>query len=224
MKIKILIITLLAVIINSSLKANTMYTAEVIASSLNVRSIPNNEGRIIGSLYRGQIIVVEPMSSEWVKTSLDGNIVGYVSSIYLKMINTGTTTEFKPIDDQKDICKPMLSNIKLSIEDVNMRCRDSFEKNGYDSCSARFEVNIESKCLGIADININCGAEFKYDIDNDYSSYETEKSSLGTIYMDKGFGTTAIDVELAPSKLTEPIIKVELINGVCSVLDVKNYD
>ena len=60
-----------------------MYTAEVTASSLNIRSIPNNEGRIIGSLYRGQKILVTSTSDEWVKTILEGNEIGYISSIYL---------------------------------------------------------------------------------------------------------------------------------------------
>ena len=53
--------------------AEMMYSAEVVADSLNIRSIPNNEGRIIGSLFRGQKILVSPTSNEWVKTRLNEN-------------------------------------------------------------------------------------------------------------------------------------------------------
>ena len=81
---KILILKVFLLFTYLPVNAEMMYTAEVTASSLNVRSIPSDEGRIIGSLYRGQQIVVTSTSSEWVKTILEGNEIGYISSIYLK--------------------------------------------------------------------------------------------------------------------------------------------
>ena len=51
MKIKILIIKTFMLLTYLPVSADMMYTAEVTASSLNIRSIPSNEGRIIGSLY-----------------------------------------------------------------------------------------------------------------------------------------------------------------------------
>ena len=93
MKIKILIIKTFMLLMYLPVSADMMYTAEVTASSLNIRSIPSNEGRIIGSLYRGQKILVTPMSTEWVKTIIEGNETGYVSSIYLKMVNSDSIKE-----------------------------------------------------------------------------------------------------------------------------------
>ena len=83
---KILIPKVFLLLIYLPVNAEMMYNAEVIASSLNIRSIPSNEGRIIGSLFKGQQILVTPTSNEWVKTQLDGNEIGYISSIHLKMI------------------------------------------------------------------------------------------------------------------------------------------
>ena len=101
MKIKILIIKTFMLLMYLPVSADMMYTAEVTASSLNIRSIPSNEGRIIGSLYRGQKILVTPMSTEWVKTIIKGNETGYVSSIYLKMVNSDSIKELGSIDDGK---------------------------------------------------------------------------------------------------------------------------
>ncbi len=223
MKMRIIIFSLLILQVTLPVSANSMYTAEVIASSLNVRSIPDNEGRIIGSLYRGQKILVETTSTEWVKTKLEGDLIGYVSSIHLKMIDTSTTGE-NPISVDEIKCKPKLSNIKLSIRDADMPCKNSIEKSGLGSCTAKFIVDIESTCTEIADVNIECGAGFKYDTNNSYTPYETEKKNTGTVYVDKGFGTTTIDVKLVLADMTEPVIKVELVNGMCSVLDIKNYN
>ena len=73
---KILILKVFLLFIYLPANAEMMYTAEVIADSLNIRSIPNNEGRIIGSLFRGQQILVTPTSSEWVKTQLEKGEIG----------------------------------------------------------------------------------------------------------------------------------------------------
>ena len=102
---RIIIFSLLILQVTLPVSANSMYTAEVIASSLSVRSIPDNEGRIIGSLYRGQKILVETTSTEWVKTKLEGDLIGYVSSIHLKMIDTSTAGE-NPISVDEIKCKP----------------------------------------------------------------------------------------------------------------------
>ena len=101
MKIKILITKAFLLFICLPVSAEMMYTAEVTASSLNIRSIPSNEGRIIGSLYRGQKILVTSTSNEWVKTILEGNEIGYISSIYLKMVNVDTNIQLAPIDAKK---------------------------------------------------------------------------------------------------------------------------
>ena len=47
-----------------------------------------------------------------------------------------------------------------------MPCKNSIEKSGLGSCTAKFIVDIESTCTEIADVNIECGAGFKYDTNN----------------------------------------------------------
>ena len=221
---KILILKVFLLFIYLPANAEMMYTAEVIADSLNIRSIPNNEGRIIGSLYRGQQILVTSTSSEWVKTQLDKGGIGYVSSIHLKMIDTNTNNNFFPIkkDINKDRCDPELDNINLNILDVNMECKDSIITNGYESCNAKFDVAIESHCDDIIDVEINCTAEFKYNTDEGFSPYNVTENNMSTIYTSNGQGSTSIEVKLNLLTSSEPVVKVELTDGMCSVV-TKNY-
>ena len=221
---KILILKVLLLFISLPANAEMMYTAEVIADSLNIRSIPNNEGRIIGSLFRGQQILVTPTSSEWVKTQLEKGEIGYISSIHLKMINTNTDNNFFPIkkDINKDKCDPELENINLNILDVNMECKDSLIANGYESCNAKFDVAAESYCDDIIDVEINCTAEFNYNTDEGFSPYNVTKNNLGTIYTSNGRGSTSIVIKLNLLASSEPVVKVELTDGICSVV-TKNY-
>ena len=127
---KILIPKVFLLLIYLPVNAEMMYNAEVIASSLNIRSIPSNEGRIIGSLFRGQQILVTPTSNEWVKTQLDGNEIGYVSSIHLKMVNSNTDSELYSIERKKSECNFEAENVDLNINDVNMECKDNITING----------------------------------------------------------------------------------------------
>ena len=221
---KILIPKVFLLLIYLPVNAEMMYNAEVIASSLNIRSIPSNEGRIIGSLFRGQQILVTPTSNEWVKTQLDGNEIGYVSSIHIKMINMSTNNNFFPIKKNinKDKCSPEQENINLNILDVNMECKDSIIVNGYESCNAKFDVTAESYCNKILDVEINCVAEFKYNTDEGFSPYSVTENNLGTIYTNDGRGSTVIEVKLNLLASSEPVVKVELTDGMCSVV-TKNY-
>ena len=221
---KILILKVFLLFICPPVNAEIMYTAEVIASSLNIRSIPSNEGRIIGSLFKGQQILVTPSSNEWVKTQLDGNEIGYISSIHLKMIDTRTNNNFFPIKKNinKDKCSPEQENINLNILDVNMECKDSIIVNGYESCNAKFDVVVESYCNKILDVEINCVAEFKYNTDEGFSPYSVTENNLGTIYTNDGRGSTVIEVKLNLLASSEPVVKVELTDGMCSVV-TKNY-
>ena len=217
MKIKILIIKTFMLLMYLPVSADMMYTAEVTASSLNIRSIPSNEGRIIGSLYRGQKILVTPMSTEWVKTIIEGNETGYISSIYLKMVNSESIKELSSIDDGKKKCNLKLDNVDLSIIDVNMQCKDSIIMDGYESCSAKFDVVVDSHCDEIVDVDINCSAEFKYSTNDDFTPYTTTENNVGTVYINSGKGNTIIEVKLIPLAASEPVVKVELVNGMCSV-------
>ena len=217
MKIKILIIKTFMLLMYLPVSADMMYTAEVTASSLNIRSIPSNEGRIIGSLYRGQKILVTPMSTEWVKTIIEGNETGYVSSIYLKMVNSDSIKELSSIDDGEKKCNLKLDNVDLSIIDVNMQCKDSIIINGYESCSAKFDVVVDSHCEEIVDVDINCSAEFKYSTNDDFTPYMTTENNVGTVYTNSGKGKAVIEVKLIPLPASEPVVKVELVNGMCSV-------
>ena len=221
---KILIPKVFLLLIYLPVNAEMMYNAEVIASSLNIRSIPSNEGRIIGSLFRGQQILVTPTSNEWVKTQLDGNEIGYVSSIHLKMIDTNTNNNFFPIKKNinKDKCSPEQENINLNILDVNMECKDSIIVNGYESCNAKFDVDVVSHCDEILDVEISCVAEFKYNTDEGFSPYSVAENSLGTIYTNDRRGSTIIEVKLNLLESSEPVVKVELTDGMCSVVK-KNY-
>ena len=204
--------------------AEMMYSAEVVADSLNIRSIPSNEGRIIGSLFRGQKILVSPTSNEWVKTRLNENQIGYISSIYLKMVDISTNNNFFPItkDIKKNKCGPELENINLNIFDVNMECKDNIIANGYESCNAKFEIAIESHCDDILDVEINCMADFKYNTDEGFSPYNVTENNLGTIYINNRQGSTTIEVKLNLLASSEPVIKVELTDGMCSVVTM-NY-
>jgi uncharacterized protein YgiM (DUF1202 family) len=217
MKIKILIIKTFMLLMYLPVSADMMYTAEVTASSLNIRSIPSNEGRIIGSLYRGQKILVAPMSTEWVKTIIEGNETGYVSSIYLKMVNSDSIKELSSIDDGKKKCNFKLDNVDLSIIDVNMQCKDSIIMDGYESCSAKFDVVVDLYCDEIVDVDINCSAEFKYSTNDDFTPYMTTENNVGTVYANSGKGNAVIEVKLIPLAVSEPVVKVELVNGMCSV-------
>ena len=216
MKIKILIIKTF-MLMYLPVSAEMMYTAEVTASSLNIRSIPSNEGRIIGSLYRGQKILVTPMSTEWVKTVIEGNETGYVSSIYLKMVNSDSIKELNSISNGEKKCNLELDNVDLSIIDVNMQCKDSIIMDGYESGSAKFDVVVDSYCDEIVDVDVNCNAEFKYSTNDDFAPYMTTESSVGTAYTNSGKGNVIIEVKLIPLAASEPVVKVELVNGMCSV-------
>ena len=222
MKIKILIIKVFLLFICLPVNAEMMYTAEVTASSLNIRSIPNNEGRIIGSLYRGQKILVTSTSDEWVKTILEGNEIGYISSIYLKMVNVDTNIQLAPIDAKKNKCDLEAENVDLSIIDVNMECRDSLITSGYESCTAKFDINIESHCDAIVDVEVNCSADFKYNTSDGFAPYNITENNSEAVYTNNGQGNTIVEVTLIPPTTSAPVVKVELVDGVCSVI-ATNY-
>jgi len=219
---KILIFKALLLLTCLPVTAEVMYTAEVIANSLNIRSIPSNEGRIIGSLFRGQQISVTSTSGEWVKMTLEGDEIGYVSSIHLKMVNSNTDSKFYSIERKKSECNFEAENVDLNINDVNMECKDNITINGYESCSAKFDVSAESYCDEIVDIEINCTAEFKYNTGDGFSPFNETKNNSGTIYTNSRQGKTLIEVKLTPSAASDPVIKVELTSGMCSVTAI-NY-
>ena len=214
---KILIFNTLLFFVYLPVSAEVMYTAEVIASSLNIRSIPSNEGRIIGSLFRGQQILVTSTSGEWAKTTLEGDEIGYVSSIHLKMVDSNSNNKFPPIKSEKNKCNLELENVDLNIIDVNMECKDSITISGYESCSAKFDVVVDSHCDEIVDVDINCSAEFKYSTNDDFTPYMTTENNVGTVYTNSGKGKAVIEVKLIPLPASEPVVKVELVNGMCSV-------
>ena len=214
---KILILKIFLLFAYFPVSAEVIYTAKVIASSLNIRSIPSNEGRIIGSLFRGQQILVTTTSSEWVKTMLEGNEIGYISSIHLKMVGLDKNSNISPIKNKKNNCNLGLENIDLNIIDVNMECKDSITINGYESCNAKFDVAAKSHCDDIVNVEINCSAEFKYNMDDGFSPYSVTENNSGTIYINDGQGNTIVEIKLTLSDTPEPVVKVELINGMCSV-------
>ena len=214
---KILILKIFLLLTCLPVNAEMMYTAEVMANSLNIRSIPSNEGRIIGSLFRGQQISVTTTSGEWAKTILEGDKIGYISSIHLKMIDFDRNNKISPINNKKNNCNFGLENIDLNIIDVNMECKDSIAINGYESCNAKFNVSAKSHCDEIVNVEINCSAEFKYNMDDGFSPYSVTENNSDTVYMDDGQGNTIVEVKLVLLGTPDPVVKVELINGMCSV-------
>lgn len=63
---------------------------KVTAPSLNVRSGPNTTSSIVSTVKRGQQIEVTALSGNWATVKV-GSKTGYVSKIYLKLINQSST-------------------------------------------------------------------------------------------------------------------------------------
>ena len=95
------------------------------------------------------------------------------------MVNSESIKELSSIDDGKKKCNLKLDNVDLSIIDVNMQCKDSIIIDGYESCSAKFDVVVDSYCDEIVDVDINCSAEFKYSTNDDFTPYMTTEKKCG---------------------------------------------
>lgn len=64
----------------------TIIIAEITATSLNIRDQPSIEGKIIGSLKKGEKVIAILEHPGWVTVSVNGNIPGYISSEYIKVL------------------------------------------------------------------------------------------------------------------------------------------
>ena len=75
------------------------YAAQVATSygNLNVRSGLSSNTAVVGSLSKGETVVVLSTSSGWSKILYDGTDVGYVSASYLKKSGTGTASGYSSV-------------------------------------------------------------------------------------------------------------------------------
>src|SRR5690242_3509631 len=68
---------------NAQAKDNT--SAKVMASSLNVRSAPDLQSSIVGSLKQNEVVAVSKESYGWIKIK-SGRTVGWVAGQYLNKL------------------------------------------------------------------------------------------------------------------------------------------
>ena len=108
---------------------NELY--EVTASSLNVRSFPNTNCKVLGSYQRGSKVTGEMLTSNWLKISYNGK-TAYLSGDYLRLVKSSNT------DKSSSATKDISSDVRYkTTSGLNVRKGPdtSYAKIGLLSCN-----------------------------------------------------------------------------------------
>lgn len=205
--------------------ASSVFIAEVTADSLNVRDQPGANGKIISSLKKGEKIVASPVYRGWVMVLVNGKTPGYVSSKYIniiKLVSSGDSASFYG-DEEEMKCNAYSASLNLSITDVKFKCKEDLFGEGYKSCSAWFDVSINSDCDESMTANVDCEAEFKYETKDGFMPSRASESNSDSIYLSYGHGSGQIEVYWRPRVILDNVIKVKLNDSSCSISSVYDY-
>ena len=81
---------LFIVLLSSALVAAAQKQYEVSATKLNVRSEAKSNGKIIGSVTKGEVLSVSDISNGWAEIRFNGR-KGFVSAQYLKAVRRSSS-------------------------------------------------------------------------------------------------------------------------------------
>jgi endonuclease YncB( thermonuclease family) len=70
---------------------------EVTAKKLNVRESPSVEAPIVDQVSKGERLVVNPVSNRWAAISHEGEIVGFISTKYVKVVERQNEMRVPPV-------------------------------------------------------------------------------------------------------------------------------
>lgn len=205
--------------------ATTLFVAEITVDSLNVRDRPSIKGNIIGKLKKGEQVIASDTDPGWAITLFHGETPGYFSTEYMKIVKVISSEGSSTLDGDKEEskCNAESANLKLNILTIDFKCKEDLAGEGYKSCSAWFDVAINSDCNESMSVNVGCGAEFKYETKDGITPYQVSETGLETIYLSYGRGNGQIEVNWQSKVILEPVIRVQLNDGSCSIISTYGY-
>ena len=212
-------------VFGNAVYATTEFVVEITANSLNVRDRPSTEGNVIGKLKKGEQVIASPTYSGWAMTLIHGKNPGYFSTKYMKIIKIISSKDSSTLygGEEEIKCNAISAKLSLSINNVDFKCKENLFGEGYESCSAWFDVAISSDCTKSMRANVACNAEFKYETKYDFMPYRTASETVSdTIYLRFGRGNGRIEVNWQPMAYFENVIMVKLNDGSCSITSI--YD
>lgn len=205
--------------------ANTSFIAEITVDSLNVRDQPSTKGNVIGKLMKGDQVKASHSQSGWAITLFDGEIPGYFSTEYMKIVKIISSEGSSNLygDEEKIKCNADSANLDLSISTVDFKCKENLFDEGYKSCRAWIDVAISSDCNERISVNVNCDAEFTYETSDGITPYRMSETGLDTIYLRYGRGKGQIEVNWPSRMIPDHVTKVQLNDGSCSIISSYDY-
>lgn len=215
----------LIMVFAESAYANSIFLAEVTAESLNVRDQPSINGDVISSLKKKETIAASQANNGWVMILVNGKIPGYVSSKYIKIIKVlSSSSESSFYGDEEEIqCNADSARLNLDITSVDFKCKEGLFGGGYESCSAWFDVSINSDCNEGMTADVDCEAEFKYETKDGFMPFRASETGSESIYISYGRGDGQIEVYWSPRVLLDDVVRVKLNDGSCSISSVYDY-
>ncbi|TWI57924.1 N-acetylmuramoyl-L-alanine amidase [Halalkalibacter nanhaiisediminis] len=85
-----------------------------VATTLNVRSAPNTNSSIIGTLVKGETVDVYGMDGEWLRIKYNGN-AGYVHQSYIKQVKEPIKSPTPPTPIEKVIAQGKVTSATLNV-------------------------------------------------------------------------------------------------------------
>ncbi len=205
--------------------ATTEIVVEITANSLNVRDRPSTKGNVIGTLKKGEQVIASPTYSGWAMTIIHGKNPGYFSTKYIKIIKFISSNDSSTLygGEEEIKCNADSANLSLSISNVDFECEKNLFSEELKSCSAWFDITIRADCSESMRAKVDCDAEFKYEIKDDFMPYRTaSETSSDTIYLRLGRGNGRIEVYWRPMAFAQ-VIKVKLNDGSCSITSTYDF-
>ncbi|WP_319471153.1 SH3 domain-containing protein [uncultured Pseudodesulfovibrio sp.] len=116
---------------------------------LNLRKAPNTDSQIIQAMPKGSLVSILQIRSGWAKVLFliekDNSVTGWASSKYLEVYRP---RKVRYLDEEEIEVEPTYTDFTLRIIDVNLKCKESFLDNSYDSCNVCIEYAIDSQYHG----------------------------------------------------------------------------
>ena len=190
------------------------------ASSLNVRSKPNTSSNVLGSLNKGELVIVIGSSAGWAKigyyvSGTEDFRIGWVASKFLSAVTADTSNNYGYDDDEMSVSD---ANYSLNIDDVDFKCREALFDNGFEKCDIGVALSFTSNYSGneTPKVDFSCDVELGL---TDNKGWSTKKydSASGTAWMHYSSGSEHVDMSVRVAGLFDPIVSAKIKDLSCKI-------
>jgi uncharacterized protein YraI len=198
-------------LLGSPIAMADIFEAKVTAKSLNIRSKPTSGSEVIGSLSRGQTIIVYKASVGWLGVSHKGGI-GYVSAKYVEIVGPLSA-------DTEEDCEVDFYDVTLDYSVDSFKCREGILSDGYEECSLYVRILASSTCDSSFSVGGSCDVSYKVVEPESAVSIGNNRSEFHQFffYANNGSGSAFEEISWRPARMMETVIGVEVKNVSCSI-------